>query len=95
LCDPHQAEMLVEAFDPDIVFLDIGMPRLSGYELARRLRRQAGGDQRVLVAVTGWGQPEDRLRTEEAGFDHHLVKPPELDDIRAICARLQPRNRTV
>jgi signal transduction histidine kinase len=86
LYDPYEVEAAVLAFDPDIVFLDIGMPGLSGYELARRLRQQAGGAERTLVAVTGWGQPEDRKRTEEAGFDHHLVKPPELDAIRTICA---------
>jgi CheY-like chemotaxis protein len=89
LYDPYEVETLVASFDPDVVFLDIGMPGLSGYELARRLRQQAGGDQRTLVAVTGWGQPEDRRRTEEAGFDHHLVKPPELEAIRRICASMR------
>jgi CheY-like chemotaxis protein len=67
------------------------MPSLSGYELARRLRMQPGGSERVLVAVTGWGQPDDRRRTAEAGFDHHLVKPPDLDIVRAICDETAPR----
>src|SRR5690606_24758365 len=87
LYDPHAAAALVAGWAPDIVFLDIGMPGLSGYELAKRLRAQDGGEGRVLVAVTGWGQPEDRRRTRESGFDHHLVKPPELTAIRTICAQ--------
>jgi CheY-like chemotaxis protein len=73
------------------VFLDIGMPSLSGYELARQLRAQPGGSRRVLVAVTGWGQPDDRRRTAEAGFDHHLVKPPDLDIVRSICDEVETR----
>ena len=85
LYDPQLALDEVARFDPDLVFLDIGMPNLSGYELAQRLRAQPKGESRVLVAVTGWGQPDDRRRTAEAGFDHHLVKPPDLDVVRAIC----------
>jgi len=85
LYDPQEAVAEVDRFNPDLVFLDIGMPNLSGYELARRLRAQPGGADRVLVAVTGWGQPDDRRRTAEAGFDHHLVKPPDLDIVRTIC----------
>jgi CheY-like chemotaxis protein len=85
LYDPQEAVDEVERFNPDLVFLDIGMPNLSGYELARQLRAQRGGADRVLVAVTGWGQPDDRRRTAEAGFDHHLVKPPDLDIVRTLC----------
>jgi len=62
------------AFRPDVVLLDIGLPKLSGYEAARRIR-EAGGADALLVAVTGWGQDEDRRRAREAGFDHHLTKP--------------------
>ena len=91
LYDPHAAVAEVERFDPDLVFLDIGMPSLSGYELARQLRAQPDGGRRVLVAVTGWGQPDDRRRTAEAGFDHHLVKPPDLDIVRSICDETEPR----
>ena len=87
--DPHAAVEAVEAFAPDIVFLDIGMPGLSGYDVARMLRSTAAGDGLVLVAVTGWGQPDDRRRTAEAGFDHHLVKPPDLDAITRICNALE------
>lgn len=94
LYDPRAAAELVEAFAPEVVFLDIGMPGLSGYDVARTLRAGPGGDHLVLVAVTGWGQPEDRRRTLDAGFDHHLVKPPEMAAIRRICAELpvQPRS---
>ena len=58
-----------------MLLLDIGLPRLSGYEVARRIRRRRWGKQMVLIATTGWGQEADRQRSEEAGFDHHLVKP--------------------
>ena len=89
--DPRLTAGAVETFEPDIVFLDIGMPGLSGYEVARTLRAAAGGDELTLVAVTGWGHDEDRRRTAAAGFDHHLVKPAEMATISAICNRLTPR----
>lgn len=73
-----------EQFRPDIVFLDIGMPMLNGYEVARRIRQQPWGRQLKLVALTGWGQEEDRQRTREAGFDAHLVKPVELSAIQNL-----------
>ncbi|RZA20871.1 MAG: hybrid sensor histidine kinase/response regulator [Lysobacteraceae bacterium] len=93
LYDPLQAIEAVSAFDPDLVFLDIGMPGLNGYDLARQLRDAHAPRQRVMIAVTGWGQPEDQRRTAEAGFDHHLVKPPDLEALREICANavLDPR----
>ena len=90
LYEPARAAALVEDFDPEIVFLDIGMPGTSGYDIARTLRRGRHGASRMLVAVTGWGQPEDLRRTTEAGFDHHLVKPPDLEAIRRICAAVSP-----
>jgi CheY-like chemotaxis protein len=74
---------LADAFAPDIVFLDIGMPGLDGYEVARRLRSDPTRTMR-LVALTGYGQEADRRRAEEAGFDGHLVKPLELDDLEAM-----------
>ncbi|WP_187770757.1 response regulator [Cognatilysobacter lacus] len=88
--DPHSAEQAVEGFVPDVVFLDIGMPGISGYDVARKLRASPLGEQLTLVAVTGWGQPEDRRRTAEAGFDHHLVKPPEIEAICRILGGLPP-----
>jgi PAS domain S-box-containing protein len=80
---------LTQAYVPDVVFLDIGMPGMDGYEVARRLRQQPGLESVVLAALTGWGQREDRLRTAEAGFDHHLVKPPERKMIESILAGLK------
>ncbi len=64
-------------FRPDLVFLDIGMPKLDGFETCRRIRGKPWGKEPVIVALTGWGQPEDQRRSHEAGFDHHLVKPIE------------------
>jgi signal transduction histidine kinase/CheY-like chemotaxis protein len=73
--DGVEAERLAEEFRPEVILLDIGLPRLSGYEVARRLRRRRWGKEMVLLATTGWGQETDRQRSVEAGFDHHLVKP--------------------
>ena len=91
--DGRQAVDAAKAFAPDIVFLDIGMPGLSGYEVARTLRASAAGRALTLVAVTGWGHAEDRRRTAEAGFNHHLVKPADMATISAICNRIAPRPR--
>jgi signal transduction histidine kinase len=87
----HGVEAEFEDFAPDVVFLDVGMPGRSGYDVAGGLRARPLGGAALLVAVTGWGQPEDRRRTREAGFDEHVVKPPEFEAIRAICARLAHR----
>lgn len=62
-------------FQPDVILLDIGLPGINGYEVARRMRAEPWGKKLKLVAVTGWGQAEDRERSREAGFDAHLVKP--------------------
>jgi PAS domain S-box-containing protein len=76
--DGRSAVRETEAFQPHIVLLDIGMPELNGYDTARAIRAQLFGRERLLVAVTGWGGEDDKRRTREAGFDHHLVKPVEL-----------------
>lgn len=73
--DGEQAIAAAEQFRPDAVLLDIGMPKLNGYEACRRIRKQPWGRTMFLIAVTGWGQDDDRRRTAEAGFDHHMVKP--------------------
>ncbi|UXI69311.1 response regulator [Tahibacter amnicola] len=62
----------------DVVLLDIGMPKLSGIEVARLIRHTPQGRDTLLIAITGWGQQSDRSRTREAGFDHHLTKPVDL-----------------
>jgi CheY-like chemotaxis protein len=80
---------IATAFTPDVVFLDIGMPGMDGYEVARRLRQIPGLGATVLAALTGWGQQEDRRRTNEAGFNHHLTKPPEPKDVQAVLDGLR------
>jgi CheY-like chemotaxis protein len=73
---------------PEVAFLDIGMPGLSGYELAASLRRDSATERIHLIAVTGWGQTSDKQRARDAGFDHHLVKPVDFDDILQLLATL-------
>jgi len=73
-----------ESFRPAIVLLDIGMPRMNGYDAARAIRSRDWGRPVVLVAVTGWGQAEDRRRAIEAGFDHHLTKPADFDTLARL-----------
>jgi DNA-binding response OmpR family regulator len=75
--DGQAALEAASAFRPDWAVLDIGMPRLNGYDVARRLRAQFG-DRIRLLAMTGWGQDTDKLRATEAGFDHHVTKPADL-----------------
>jgi len=75
-------------FAPDVVFLDIGMPGMDGYEVARRLRAEPSLDRAVLVALTGWGSAEDRRRTKEAGFDYHLTKPVDGDVVADLLRQL-------
>jgi signal transduction histidine kinase/ActR/RegA family two-component response regulator len=85
------AESVAAEFRPEIAFLDLGLPSVNGFELARRLRGQPGMNGLVLVAVTGWGKDEDRQRSRDAGFDLHLVKPVEpdqiLNEVRKVAAR--------
>jgi CheY-like chemotaxis protein len=75
---------VARAFRPDIVLLDIGLPRLDGYETAQRVRQLDDGGTILLVALTGWGQDEDRRRSAAAGFDHHLVKPVDPDALERL-----------
>ena len=74
---------------PELAFIDIGMPRMDGYEVARRFRQETELRDVTLVALTGWGQEEDRRRTQEAGFNHHLTKPADLDNLQELLARPQ------
>jgi PAS domain S-box-containing protein len=77
---------------PELVFLDIGLPDLIGYEVARRIRQLPGADQVVLIALTGWGQDEDRRRSQEAGFDYHLTKPVELETLHQLLASFRHKS---
>jgi CheY-like chemotaxis protein/anti-sigma regulatory factor (Ser/Thr protein kinase) len=91
----HDGLEAVEAagwFRPEVAVLDIGMPRLNGYEAARRIREQPWGRAMTLVALTGWGQEEDRRRAAEAGFDHHLTKPVDPAALDTLLAALPPRS---
>jgi CheY-like chemotaxis protein len=75
---------MVSRFRPQVVLLDIGMPKMNGYEVARRIREQDPERSIVLAALTGWGQEEDRRRSRQAGFDYHLVKPVGVTDLEGI-----------
>lgn len=90
LYDPLEVLACAIELRPDIAFLDVGMPVLNGYALAAQLRdQQWPGDRRPrLVALTGWGRDEDRRRSEDAGFDDHLVKPADLDLIESVCLQV-------
>ena len=79
---------LAEVFLPQVVFMDLGMPVMDGWETTRRLRREEWGKKILVVALTGWGQEEDRRKTKEAGFDHHLVKPANPAAIRELLELL-------
>ena len=81
--DGVEALEAAQRFAPDTVVLDIGLPRMNGYEVARRLREQSDRHYQ-LIALTGWGQQEDRERAQEAGFDHHLVKPVDVDQLARL-----------
>lgn len=87
--DGASALEVATALRPALIFLDLGMPGMDGYEVARRIRQTAGLQQTVLAALTGWGQQEDRRRTAEAGFDHHLVKPVEPKVLENLLADLK------
>jgi signal transduction histidine kinase/CheY-like chemotaxis protein len=83
--DGAEAVAIAQTFKPHIAFIDIGMPRMDGYEVADRIRRMEGPPI-VLVALTGWGQDEDKRRSLDAGFAHHLTKPPEPDVVQRLIA---------
>ncbi len=86
--DAEQALAVAGELRPEIAFLDLGLPRVSGYELARALRAAAETASTVLIALSGWGHARDRQRSQEAGFSVHLVKPVELHDIQVVLATL-------
>jgi len=86
----HNGEDAVERareLQPDIILLDIGLPRMNGYDACRKIRAESWGYGTVLVALTGWGQDADRRRSRDAGFDHHLVKPVDPDELMRLLAR--------
>ena len=87
----EDALALADEFQPDVVLLDLGLPEMDGYEVARRLREQRNGDARVLVALTGWAGRDVRTKAAEAGFDYHLVKPVNWDELERIVESVEPK----
>jgi signal transduction histidine kinase/ActR/RegA family two-component response regulator len=86
--DGYQAIEMAQEFQPQVVFLDIGLPGMNGYEVARKLRETPGVERAFLVALTGWGTREDRERSSEAGFDHHLTKPADMNAVETLLSNL-------
>jgi signal transduction histidine kinase/CheY-like chemotaxis protein len=89
----HEALTLADRVRPDALILDLGMPDLDGHELARAVRRREWGAGALLLAVTGWGQEVDRQRSRAAGFDHHLTKPVDSEDVLRLIAGAWTRDR--
>jgi CheY-like chemotaxis protein len=88
--DGLEAIATAEKFLPEVVLMDIGMPRLNGYETARRMRQSSWGRNIFIIAMTGWGQDDDRRKSSEAGFNNHLVKPVDEAEIRRILDTISP-----
>ncbi len=86
--DGEDAVIAAAEFHPDVVLLDLGLPRIDGYEACRRIRRGTLGEPPVIIAVTGWGQEADRRRSREVGFDHHLTKPVDFSEVERL---MEPR----
>jgi CheY-like chemotaxis protein len=91
VADGQEAVDVILAEQPDVAFVDIGLPGMDGHEVARRLRAAPGGRDLVLIALTGYGRPDDARRAREAGFDAHLVKPVDVDELGRLLAGLDPR----
>ncbi len=86
--DGIEAVEAAEEFRPEVILMDVGMPRLNGYEATRRIREQPWGQSVTIIALTGWGQEGDRVQSREAGCDGHLVKPVNLPDLEKLLAEL-------
>jgi CheY-like chemotaxis protein len=91
--DGLEAVQAAATFRPEVVLLDIGLPRMNGYEAARHIREQPWGGNMALIALTGWGQEEDKRRSLEAGFDHHLTKPVDPAALEKLLALIAPMRR--
>jgi CheY-like chemotaxis protein len=81
-------------FKPDVALVDLGLPRMDGYEVARQIRGQEGGRDVLLIALSGYGQPADREAADAAGFDQYIVKPPDLVQLESLLAREANRRST-
>jgi CheY-like chemotaxis protein len=85
----HSGEAALEvfaSFNPDTVLLDLGMPGMDGFDVARKIRALEGHPDTLLIALTGWGQDHDYRQSRAAGFDHHLVKPPDIERLRDLLS---------
>ena len=91
-CNGEQAVEQAAEFRPHLILMDLGMPIVDGYEAARRIRQQTWGKEIMLVALTGWGQDEDKRRMKQAGFDDHLVKPAASADLQKLFAKMEPKS---
>lgn len=91
--DGRDALAAVETFSPDALLLDIGMPGMNGYEVARTIRASPAHRDLLIIALTGWGQEHDQLRSRRAGFDHHMVKPPDMAELRRLLTASRVRAR--
>ena len=89
--DGEQALERVHAHTPDVVLLDIGMPRMDGYEFARRVRDDPAVASVKLIALSGWGTSADKKRAFDAGIDHHIVKPVEFESLKELIRGVDPR----
>ena len=87
--DGEEALTMANEIKPDVVLLDIGLPKMNGYEVARQIRQEPWGRNPILVAITGWGQTEDKDLSRESGFDHHLVKPVDHDHLLKLIHKRQ------
>ena len=85
--DGENGLVLADEFHPDFILLDIGLPGISGHDVARSIRKQAWGTQPVLIAMTGWGQYEDRTKSKDAGFDYHWTKPVDPDALDRLLVQ--------
>jgi CheY-like chemotaxis protein len=90
--DGAEAIRVADEFRPEVAFLDIGMPDLDGYATARELRTRPWAQRLMLFALTGWGQPEDKLRAREAGFDAHVIKPLDFSSVEELIATARRDN---
>jgi CheY-like chemotaxis protein len=87
--DGLEALAVAETFRPDVILLDIGLPGLNGYGVARHIRQQAWGKEMSIVAVTGWGQLDDRRKSMDAGFNLHMVKPVDMSELMNVLASVR------
>lgn len=89
--DGPEAVAEVKHFLPDLVLLELGMPGLEGYAACNRLRSQPWGNSLTIVALTGWGEDADRVKTKEAGFDNHLIKPVGPSEVHRILVEIESK----